>query len=362
MILNNCRLISNVKLLYPVILIEICFNSCVPDNNSSEKGIKETMHTLPLKNEQYWDDPEFMISDKKYERMINCIDGFLVDAPEIVFLDKHQSVPMICLHTAETSKFIIHSLKTTTYLVHVYLETGKIEIVKLADSPVIKDARKHPPGFSSRVLTIDLQKKLSLGTLPGKHNIMLLCGPEISNNQVIEIIPGSKKEDIDNYKKQIEQLNNESMPLPFKKAYTELKIKHHELTESDNEKQKFEVSKIKENETDYRLTVDYSIAGLKRFLFAEELPKTPDGDDVFASLPVGIAVFNKDRVFVLFKEMSLPVIAKPEEKNGVPVFSGKVSFLLSSLLFDIIDAGVDLEELTIWFISMKNTAKVEIIG
>ena len=83
MILNNCRLISNVKLLYPVILIEICFNSCVPDNNSSEKGIKETMHTLPLKNEQYWDDPEFMISDKKYERMINCIDGFLVDAPEI---------------------------------------------------------------------------------------------------------------------------------------------------------------------------------------------------------------------------------------------------------------------------------------
>src|SRR5690554_7523327 len=106
MILNNCRLISNVKLLYPVILIEICFNSCVPDNNSSEKGIKETMHTLPLKNEQYWDDPEFMISDKKYERMINCIDGFLVDAPEIVFLDKHQSVPMICLHTAETSKFV----------------------------------------------------------------------------------------------------------------------------------------------------------------------------------------------------------------------------------------------------------------
>jgi hypothetical protein len=58
--------------------------------------------------------------------------------------------------------------------------------------------------------------------------------------------------------------------------------------------------------------------------------------------------------------MSLPVIAKPDEKKGVPVFSGKVSFLPSSLLFDIIDAGVDLEELTIWFISMKQTAKVEI--
>ena len=46
--------------------------------------------------------------------------------------------------------------------------------------------------------------------------------------------------------------------------------------------------------------------------------------------------------------------------DGFLVFSGKVAFLLSSLLFDIIDAGVDLEELTIWFISMKHTAKVEI--
>ena len=329
------------------------------ENNPEIK--KQRTGPLGFSGDQYWKDPLSNTGDIGEHRLFNHISGMLIDAPEKIYLDKFKNIPLVCLRTDDRKKMVNYSFNSTTYVFSVYLETGKIIISKLKEKRIRLTDQEPSPGFTCDWHVADLQKLLSLGTLPGKHNVMLLCGPEISNNQVVEIIPGSEKEDIDNYKKQIEQLNNESMPLPFKKAYTELKIKHHELTESDNEKKQiFEVSKTKENESDYRLTVDYSIAGLKRFLFAEELPKTPDGDDVFASLPVGIAVFNKDRVFVLFKELSLPVITKPEEKNCFLVFSGKVSFLLSSLLFDIVDAGVDLEELTIWFISMKHTAKVEI--
>lgn len=326
------------------------------NNVASGKEKSSDAGPLGLSGDQYWNDPTSFIEDIIDQRMMTSQDGFLIDAPGKVFLDQNKTVPLVCLHTAETNKFVRHSLMTTTQLISVYLETGDVRLVKLAESPAMRDTRQHPPGFSNRSLAVDLKELLSIGSYPGRHAVSLLCGPEISNTCIIEIIPGRGRELVDDYQRQIAALRKEGPPLSLDQTYAELHIKQHLPINVSDGKIVWSVTQTKEGSSDFRIKLMFSIPGLQRFLFREKRPLDPEGKEVVAALPVALVGFNEERALVIFKKFPLPIIAQPAGDMNNPILSGNTSFLLSSF----VEPGGSDKKLSLWCISMECASLVEL--
>lgn len=314
-------------------------------------GLKDSVSDngpLGLSGDQYWNNPTSLIDSVIRLRMINSIDGFLIDAPEKVFLDKNATVPLICLQTAETNKFVRHSLETTTQLVTICLETGKVNIKKLAPSPATQDLRQHPPGFSCGTLALDVRGNVS----EGRYSFMLLCGPEKSNERIVEVIPGSDKKTIEEYKKRIHEIQSFGAETAFLYDHSQIKLQNLPLT-TDTLPIMLKWQKNSNNEIEISLT--YNIEGLPRFVFDKENKVTADGKTVYAALPVTFIGFNGNRSFVLNKETILPVTTAPKGTVEKPSLCGNVLIPLLELL----PYGTP-EKLSLWCICMEHAAYIEI--
>lgn len=326
------------------------------NQNSENSNVNPQYHNpLGLSDEQYWNDPASLVSDIISDRMFAEKDGFLIGCPQKVFLDKHHTVPMLCIHTAETNKFVRHTLTTTTQLVSVCLETGDVQLVKLAPSPAIKDTRNHPPGFSSRKLVVDLKKMGVISTI-GRYTTLLLSGSENSNQQIVEIIPDSDKKSIDNYQISIASYRQTGTELPVKDAYNELLIQSHDNQNTKNIANYFNIKQTPEGKSEFRINMDFKISGLPRFLYKEKLPISPDKKQIFAALPIAIIGFNEERILIINERFAIPITIPITGTEECPVFSGNVSFPLSALLPN----GFTGKKVALWCISMEYFSLVEI--
>jgi len=322
----------------------------------TSKAPKKELNPFGLSGEQFWENPTSLIDDDFVsDRLFGKKDGFLIAAPEKVFLDHHSTVPLVCLHTAETNKFVRHSFKTTTQLVSVCLESGEVELTKLAPSPVFKDNRQHPPGFSSRRLAVDLKQLVNQSM--GRHTVMLLCGPEISNQQTIEIIPGKDPASVAKYQNEVSLLRRAGPSLSINEAFTELEIQQHTIHRPDNNKSAFTISQKPEGKSDARITIDFNITGLPRFSFGKTQVFTSDKKPVFAGLPVAFVGFDEERALIIDSRYTLPVTTPLAGNEESPVLQDNVSFLLSKLLSPNF-AG---KKVSLWCIAMEYCALVEVV-
>jgi len=330
------------KILFLFVFIIFCGCHVNSKETSNKKG------PLGLSNGQYWNNPTTLFDSITEDRMMSSIDGFVIDAPEKVFLDKNATVPLICLQTAETNKFVRHSLETTTQLVTVCLETGKVNVKKLAPSPATQDLRQHPPGFSCGTLALDVRGNVS----EGRYSFFLLSGPEQSNQCIVEIIPGCDSKLIEEYKNRIHEIHNFGAETAYMYDYSPIKLQNLPLT-TDTLPILLKWQKNSGNEVE--ISVAFKIEGLPRFVFDKVKKVAADGQTVYAAVPVGFIGFDENRSFVLNKETMLPVITTPGGTEDSPLLSGNVLIQLSALLPYLIP-----KKLSLWCVCMEHVAYLEI--
>ena len=206
MVLSKFRLISNIGFLYPIILIGIYLSSCVAEKNDSEKGIKETMHTLPLKNEDYWDDPQSEIGDLTWNILEEGEEKLIIFSPDQIFLNHHNSWPVIMIGARDESIPYKNRFKGKTVGVCINLETGFSKIGTVHRAPdIINDEKLPPPGLIVQDYLIDIRKHLNVTWEIGTFKLWFLYYDMISNGITCKISLSEKTCDSEEEKK---YLNN----------------------------------------------------------------------------------------------------------------------------------------------------------
>ena len=206
MVLSKFRLISNIGFLYPIILIGIYLNSCVAEKNDSEKGIKETMHTLPLKNEDYWDDPQSEIGDLTWNILEEGEEKLIIFSPDQIFLDLHNSWPVIMIGARDKSIPYKNRFKGKTIGICINLETGFSKIGTVHRAPdIINNAKLPSPGLIVQDYLIDIRRYLNVSWEIGTFKLWFLYYDMISNGLTCKISFNEKTCDSEEEK---EHLNN----------------------------------------------------------------------------------------------------------------------------------------------------------
>lgn len=339
-----------------ILFLLVWGNKVTSEKNKNTFGFEEQSQSNPLGlfGNQFWNNPEIYIEDIIGERLMSSIDGYIIDAPVKVLLHEHETVPLVCVHTAETNKFLRHSLKTTAQLLSVHLETGEIQLVKLAPTPAVRDTRKHPPGFSSQSLIIDLKEKLSIHQFPGHHTLKLLCGVESSNTDIVEVVPYNFKNDLKEYIKICEKMKNEKQMKDVSGVYSQYQIKHLDRSVQEGNGN---VLNLEYRDEEKAVVIDFKIEGIHRFLSAEEKKYVdPNGNVVYAGLPIAVIGFDEERTLTIFEKITLPVTSIPTMINDVPVFSGSVLLPLQ----DIVDLKECNGKISLWFVTMEYVSVIEV--
>ncbi|KMQ49681.1 hypothetical protein CHISP_3399 [Chitinispirillum alkaliphilum] len=307
--------------------------------------------------EQYW-DPTAIRNDLSSQMHSKNKGGLVIDPPPEVFLDNHSTAPAHCLRLVEKFKRRKYSLSTTTQVVSVHLETGAVKVRKLAPYPPPRLPDKSPPepGWFTEYVTADLMETSSIQSDLGSNKLFLLCGPEISNQATTKIVPGKRGFRYKEYREIVDTRYNIQNPYPITGSIHTLDIQRLTPPEPDKENTLWEISSLKEEEKDYRITVKFNIIGINRFLFPEEIrPFDNMNNTVFASIPLAIIIFDQDRNTVLTRQFGIPVTEEPVIDKGTVWLRGSVSFLLSKLV-----EPEQFQYLYTWFICMDNIQLLEI--
>jgi hypothetical protein len=350
-----------IKLL--VIFFAFFFWGCAMSSakNDTDKSSDET-GPLGLAGEQYWNDPVSSALGVGEDRLFNEAEGMLIDAPKKVFIKERNSVPLICLRTIARYKLRKYSLETTTQLLAVHLETGNAVLVKLMRSPDIHDNSAVSRGYSNEWHVAELQSSskpleppiMQIASHPGNNLLMLLCGPESSNQRVIEIIPDKESEKNGVYKTSIKKLRQSGPPPDISNGL--LLQPNHQALLPPGEEKIWEVTAEKEGDDDYRVSIRYRVRGLPSFIYSEDArPLGAEKNRVFAALPVYAVICDENRTPFVFQKIILPVITPPTGDKDTPTLSGHTSFLLSKIA-----SFQNKKFLYAWFLYMANMQLVKI--
>lgn len=316
---------------------------------------------LGLEGEQYWNKPLQQRSAMDFGSSLvdKDVEGIFIDAPARIYQDKHGIVPLAAFRSGSTQKLRRYSLRTTTQLVLIHLETGKIQMAKAAETPPTDADQPEPsPGWAMENLEVDLAASMDLGPRLGRYAVFMVCGPESSNLRTIALLPSAESEAAKETLESLALLRKEGgLPQPLLIGKT-VDLIHEPLKPVEGKEAVWKLSHILDGQGKHRIHLEYRMEGLPRFAYPKDRPHLDEkGKRAYANLPLLLAGFDENRSLVLVKNLGLPVMAEPGGEEGKPILSGHVSLDLGTLL----RPNPAAETLTLWAISMdqRSMAKIE---
>lgn len=288
---------------------------------------------LGFLGDTYWDPKSQSIAEVAMRRLDSLVDGMILDAPTHVYHNIHSTIPVVCLRTSPTEKLHTFSLKKTTYLVCNSMETNFSQIVKLAPTPARADNRKPSPGFTGERMDLDLNSIIPIISQTGSYIIWLVCGPEVSNQRIIQILPTKESENTKEIKDTIGFLRKDRSISKTELYIHLVDIMQHPFASTEKNDNTWNFIIEKQTGSTTRIHLRYKILGLPSFLLPDDQVKyDPDGKQVYAYLPVTFVGFNEDRKLSILQQSELPVIEKIGGTEEAPLLNGDISFPLSEIL------------------------------
>ncbi|KMQ49683.1 hypothetical protein CHISP_3401 [Chitinispirillum alkaliphilum] len=343
-----------MKLINIAITFILFWGCSMSSDKKSEKTSGNQYGPLGLTEEQYWNEPISNINETIVEdKLWNSEEVMVIDLPLNIYLDKHNSTPLICLRTIESSKRKKYSLKTTTWLFSVYLESGETSLVKLTRSPDRANNRNSSPGYVAEWVNTDLENLLSISSNIGRNKVTLVCGPEISNSRITEIIPSSDNQQ--HYGEILESIRNKPLS-PSGKMLQELIFKHLDSEHINKSEKVWNVDKKQEDE-DFIISLLYRIDGLPRFIYSNETDVIDiNGSKVYGAFPIRLVGFDENRELIINKQTTLPILREPEGNFENLIISGHIEFSLSELLLP----GKEYKTVYLWIFGMEHQGFLEV--
>lgn len=333
-------------------LILLIMGSSMKDQSSTEnKG------PSGLDEEQFWEQPLMQKSASLFgfKLLTDGKDGIFIDAPAKVFLDKHETAPLIGFRVGDTEKLRKFSFQTTTRLILSHLETGRIQVVKADVAP---PPGQEKPSASPGSVVIDVEADLiqfmGQEKKVGRFSVVMICGPEKSNQRIVTLYPSKKSEGSTELQQQLTNLRESGgAPLPVLLGKT-LELKHEVGPEFDGTAWK--LSAVKDPARD-RIRLDYRLEVPPRLVNAADKPQVDEnGKRIHAILPVTLIGFDENRSVVLHKSLGLPVAHPPAGEVGKPVLQGSVSLSLGKLM----GTRAIPQPLYLWALTLDQSALAEL--
>lgn len=286
---------------------------------------------LKLSGDQYWKDPSTLMGKIELDRIRSRADGMLLDAPDVVYLDIHPSIPLICHRSGESRKLHQFSLNSTAQIVVSHLETGKVLMVKLGESPD-RVGPEPSPGWATEFLEVDLLQIANLGPKLGQYAVRILCGPESSNLRYISIYPSSSARHSKDVREQLMLMRSEPEISSGMPEIQNDKIRVLGKSQLTPESRGVEMNVIKESDNHHKIRVQFQVAGLPRFEVASQtLGQQNKTTIAIAYLPVGLFVFNEHREVVVKSTLNIPAAQISRNPTGESVLDGAVSIEVPEL-------------------------------
>lgn len=308
---------------------------------------------LNLSGEQYWNDPLSFKGDIGVDRLEAHVDGMLLDAPSTVNVSTHKTIPLVCHRSGESEKLHVYNLETTTQLVASNLETGMVQVVKLAESPSRNNEPPPSPGWSTDWLEADLAARVALGQKIGRYSVWLVCGPDASNKRTVELYSEQLKPGSQSYSDKLREIRNNATPKYDPAVAAKFDFQPSKI--SGNDDWVFTQEKGPHGET--RLRIQYHVIGVPGLIFPPQEKKSdPAGRRLFGHLPMQVFGFGKNRTLSILSKVDLPLLEKPEGSSDYPILSGNISFVLADLKRD----GIRDKPLDLWAVALEHRAYLQV--
>lgn len=313
-----------------------------------------------LEGDQYWNKPLQQKSAMAFGSSLvdKDVEGIFIDAPATIHLDKHGTVPLAAFRSGSTLKLRRFSLRTTTQLVLIHLETGRIQMAKAAETPPMDVNEPEPsPGWAMEDLEVNLAESMDLGPRLGRYEAFMVCGPESSNPRTITLFPSVETEAAKATLESLALLRKEGGPPQPLLVGKTVDLIHEPVKPAGGKEALWKLSHMLDGQGRHRIHLEYHLEGLPRFAYPKDRPHLDEkGKRIHANLPVLLAAFDENRSLVLVKNLGLPVMAEPVGEAGKPVFVGHVSLDLGTL----VKPGPAAKALTLWVFSMNQRSMIEV--
>jgi hypothetical protein len=222
--------------------------------------------------------------------------------------------------------------------------------------PLLADRPPPARGYITEYVNADLTDLFGIQADIGANKLFLLCGPEISNDRILKVVPGKRGSSHKAYNAKLDNLYGMLSPGQIIQATKQLELSYHEVSPAIERERFWNISATNEGQSDYRISLAFNIRGVNHFLFSpDNSPVDKKGNKVFASIPLSIIVINHNRDITALHQFGIPVIQKPVVREKELWLQGNISFALSKLV-----SVEDFKRLYLWFVCMDNVQLLDI--
>lgn len=282
---------------------------------------------LNLSGEDYWEEPLTHKGDIGFKRIRAEADGMVLDAPPVVDLSVHSTIPVLCHRSGPTEKLFRFNLKTTAQLIVSHLETGDVQLTKLAPSPDRRTDSPPSPGWTTDWLEVDLDQKADLGPKMGRYAVWTVCGPEASNVRIIDLRPSGLALNSREFREGIRELNERGHAEISADRLRMSDFRHLPLKKAEAPESHWTLTPEPDPNGFSRLHLCFRIQGLTGFVYEEgKQPYGDDGRKIYGHIPALIFGFNPSRNLWFKSALDVPIVEMPSGPRSHPILSGNVTF------------------------------------
>ncbi|MCX7725894.1 MAG: hypothetical protein N2053_03480 [Chitinispirillaceae bacterium] len=190
------------RVIVTVIILLVLFQCHGNDNKNltNKKREGKTMHLLPLRYEDFWEEPELKIVDFTRALLEEEEENLIISCPHYIPLSLRKSFPVVMVGCRNKAIYYKKRFKGKTIGICNNLETGSSFIGYVLLPPDIVSELPLSPGFVVENFVIDLRKMIGIPWNVGTYKIWFVYYDLISNGILCRLSKdeksyGSKEEE-----------------------------------------------------------------------------------------------------------------------------------------------------------------------
>lgn len=195
------------RLLLAVIFILTVFQYlCNAKPKTMRKGTVRTMHELPLKNEDYWIDPQSKLSDFTWNVLQEGKEKVIIDCPDFVPMNIRHALPVVMVGARDVGVSYKDDFEGKTIGISINLETGHLYVGSVHRAPDIKSDITPSPGLIVQDFLIDLRKYLGIPFSIATYKTWFIYYDLISNGIICRLSNDEKSFGSEEEKKYLKEV------------------------------------------------------------------------------------------------------------------------------------------------------------